>query len=225
MGLTIRKKVQQTTNWCFTLPKRMKNGGENMQEKENMFAWAKTLLSVYKYIETVTAAIDNLVLKQGVHSCFYSNGFYNATFQTANNIIELTNRKQTLINLKLMVEDGLAKLPKDDVRLLVLTYFDLLKSTLVSERLGVSIRTFFRKKQFAIGKFANALKFMGFTHEKLLKSLQGENWLLTVFENNTTSKQTQNQTEEVETPTNEYRLLKYIMKDLNQTAKRKFSYQ
>jgi len=193
-----------------------------MQEKERMFAWAKTLLSAYKYLDTVTNAIDNLVRKQGVNSCFYQSGYYNSTLQTATKMIELTSRKQKLMHVKLLVEDALTKLPASDVRLLVLTYFDLLKSTTVSETMGISLRTFFRKKQIAITKFGNALKFMGYNCDKLTEVLEGEGWLIRLYEQNLNPTNLQENDEQ--NKGKEYLLLKYIMKDISNTKVQRYCY-
>lgn len=192
-----------------------------MQESELTFAWAKTLLSAYKYLETITEAIDNLVLKQGVSSYYYNNGYHDSTLSLANKMLALTERKQKLIKLKLMIEDGLSKLSDADARLLVLTYFDLLKSTIVSEQLGVSLRTFFRKKTGAIQKFGNALKFLGYDVKTLQELLKDEGWILNLFEQLNSVEQKNTETDKEE-QIKQYKLLKYIMQDLKTTGKKKY---
>lgn len=195
-----------------------------MEEKGKMFAWGKTLLMAYKYLETVTNAIDDLVKKQSINSCFYSNGYYNSTYNFANKIINLTDRKQKLINVKILVEDALSKLPTNDVRLLVLTYFDLLKSTVVSETLNISLRTFFRRKKQALTKFANALKLLGFSDSKLSLMLSSEGWLINIYQNNLNSISESENSDDILTKAKEYKLLKYIIKDLNSTSCKSYSY-
>lgn len=187
-------------------------------EKERMFAWAKTLLSVYRYLHTVSDAIDNLVSKQCLNSAFCSVG-NNSALSCANKVINLNYRKQVLVNAKVLVENAMERLPEGELQLLTLTYFDLHKSTTVSEALGCSLRTFFRRKNVAITKFANALKFLGFSSQKLEASLQGETWLVNLYHKHLSSESTEEEFSSV----SDYKLLKFIINDLNKTTGRKIA--
>lgn len=192
-----------------------------MQEKNLLFIWSKTLLSAYRYLDTVTSAIDNLVLKQGVNSGYYYSGYYNSTYSCANKIIELTDRKQKLLSVRLLIDDALAKMQPDDIRLIVLYYFDMLKCSDVANALDISLRTFFRRKNIAINKFAKTLLFMGYDQEKLFAHLKNEGWLINLFNKNekSTSDNEQESLDEVK----EYKLLKYILKDLNKTTSKHYA--
>lgn len=156
------------------------------------------------------------MLKQGVNSGYYYSGYYNSTYNCANKIIELTARKQKLISIRLLIDDALAKLQPNDIRLLVLAYFDMLKCSDVSQALDISMRTFFRRKNAAILKLSKVLNCMGYDHNKLFSHLKDEEWLIHLFNKNLESSEGEedNKTDDVK----EYKLLKYIMKDLNKTT-------
>ncbi len=197
-----------------------------MQDKNLMFVWNKTLLSVYRYIDTVIKAIDNLVLKQALNSGFYYSAYFNSTFNCVNKIIDLTARKQRLLGTKILLDDALNKLSNDDVRLLMLIYVDMVKSSDIAKNFNISIRTFFRKKRLAINKLANILKALGFNSPKLKEHLQGEGWLINLFNKNLENFNLENGADnsDVLSSVNQYKLLKYIMKDLNSTPQKVVSY-
>jgi hypothetical protein len=193
-----------------------------MEEKEILFAWAKTLLSVYRYLNTVTDAIDNLVLKQAVNSGFYGNGYYNSTYNCANKLINLTERKKNLYSVKIIVEDAMVKLKESDSRILVLAYFDCLKSVDIANVFKISIRTFFRKKNNAILSLASIFKILGITSAKLHSMLQNEEWLLNIFNKNLVDLNlNDNNNKEIVI---DYKLINGIIKDLQKTSSKNYIY-
>ena len=195
-----------------------------MQDKISLFAWSKTLLSVYRYLETITAAIDNLVLKHGINSGFFYSSYFNSTYNCANRIIELTARKQKLINVKIIVDDAISKLQNEDIRILALTYFDMVKSSEAAECLNISNRTFFRKKSIAIKKMGNVIKSFGFNADKLNEYLKDEQWLISLYNKNLNEINLKTKKTSESDKLSEYKLLKYIIKDYNKTTKKNFNY-
>ena len=143
-------------------------------------AWAKTLLEIYKYLETICGAIDDLVRRTSL------SGFGNSldTRDSADRIIELTSKKQRLINMKIIIEDTLASLNISDVKLLTLFYVDEVTAKNLSEILGINIRTFFRRKDISLTKFANSMKSAGFDHIRLNKIFENEHWIINTYKHN-----------------------------------------
>lgn len=146
-----------------------------------MKAWSKTILSVYKYLEALSNSIDDLVLKKSINSAFYNNGRYNTCYDCANKIMQLTERKINLINIKVLVDDTLKLMSVGQRQLLALCYMDNAKSEEIAEMMNVSIRTFFRKKNEALNSFAKNLLLKGFTREKLEEMFCGEGWLNSLY--------------------------------------------
>lgn len=177
-----------------------------------MKAWSKTLLSVYRYLEPITGAIDNLIIKKGVNSMFYTDKRGLNTYDCANEIIELTERKINLINLKVLVEDGLNKLPFEQKRVLMLFYVDGLKTAEVTKVMGCVERTFFRKKDEAIVAFGRKLKCMGFDEVKLSQMFGKEKWLSNLLNKNQQHEALGKLGKELP----EYNFLKNVIKELSQ---------
>lgn len=187
----------------------------------NLVIWSKTILSVYRYLETIVDAIDDLVLKQGVHSNLAGYEQNNSAFNCANRMIELTERKIKLINLKVVMEDALANLKRDEMRILVLFYFDMVKSKDIASMMNISIRTFFRKKSFAIQNFSKNLSLLGVTNSKIKEFLESELWLKNAYEINMNKQEHEFSDEQ---NLKDFKMLKYVLKDLNKVSNATFNY-
>ena len=143
-------------------------------------AWAKTLLGIYRYLETICESIDDVVKKTSLGGF----GRVNDTKFSAEKLIELTEKKRNLINLKIIIENCLVKLPDSCIRILTLFYLDNVKAKNLSEMYQINIRTFFRRKSVALTKFTNALVGAGYNCIYFLNLLKNEKWILNMYENN-----------------------------------------
>lgn len=142
--------------------------------------WGKTLLSVYRHLQTMANSIDNLIKRIGINSAF-NNSVYNSTMLDSNKIIELTERKIKIINLKVIIEKSLNALSESNKKFLVLCYVDNLNYKKIIEILNISERTFFRRKEMAISSFAKQLSYFGFDAKKLNEYLKHENWIKNAY--------------------------------------------
>ena len=150
---------------------------------ENNLAWTKTILSVYRYLERICGAIDKIILNTGLSSRNVSltNYFRNDALSVSQKIIDLSQRKVSLINLKLLTEQCLKKIKTDDARLLILCYIDGMKRRELADKFGISMRTIFRRIDAAESSFAKMLHLKGYTDSKLAEDLKNENWIKSVF--------------------------------------------
>ena len=105
--------------------------------KENI--WAKTILGAYRHLEAVADAIDKIILKTALNSYHFSLNS-NDVYQTSNKLIELGERKVTLINLKVLVEETLSKLEQKDADILICRYIENMKFKDISKLLNMPIR-------------------------------------------------------------------------------------
>ena len=144
--------------------------------------WTKSILSIYKYLGRLSNALDKVILDTGKGSNSLALMRTQTTYFQANKIIELMDRKRKTINLKVALEEGLCRLSKDDRRLLTLVFIDGVKSDLVAQLLGISLRTFFRKKVSAMDNLANKLAKMGFTEKFFEEEYSKEPWMAPVYD-------------------------------------------
>ena len=106
--------------------------------------WCKTFLNVYRCLEKI-------VLTTGLN-------LGADTEYATNKMIELTERKISLINLKLIIENILNELSINDTKLLILKYVDRVKGEDIAKKFNVSNRTFFRRSNTAMKSFELGLK-------------------------------------------------------------------
>lgn len=136
--------------------------------------WCKTFLNAYRCLERITQAIDKIVLSTGL------NLSLDASVSTSK-ILELTERKITLINLKLFIEKLLNSLEKEHTQIIMLKYIDQVKSEDIAKQMNMSCRTFFRKVNISLNSLELALKRAGKTHESLLEEYKNEAWIIDLF--------------------------------------------
>lgn len=143
-------------------------------------AWAKTILEIYRHLETICGAIDDIVKRTSMSGFGKSND----TKYSADKIIELTCKKKKLINLKVLTEKVLSELSTFDIKILTLFYIDSVTAKNLSEMFNINIRTFFRKKDLALNSFVSRLKAEGFDYNKLCDIYSTEHWIINTYQNN-----------------------------------------
>ena len=149
--------------------------GGNMELK----VWSKTLLNVYGCLQKLTEEIDKIVLNFAL-STGYVN-YDNKTYRDTQKILELTERKITLINIKILIEKCLDKIDLKYCKLLTLKYVDKVSNETIASALNIKYRTYFRKFMQAIDSFASRLKFEGFTQDKIFNLVKKEEWILDIY--------------------------------------------
>lgn len=151
---------------------------------DNEIYWSKTLLGVYRYLPRMANAFDRVVKTRAYNSmtsCSY-NVVFNDIMNVANTIIELTERKVSLVNAKVLVDKVLAKLDIKSSKILVQKFIDGKRHCDIAKMLNVSKRTAYRRIEKALTDFAEKLINMGFCSQKLFLMLKNERWIISVFE-------------------------------------------
>lgn len=147
------------------------------------YIWAKTTLTVYRYIDRICDSIDKMVETKAMSSFYvYSSNFAESSvINIADKLIALGERKKTLINLKVLVCDSLKKCNRLNAQILIEKYIDGDKSNEIAERHGLAQRSYFRKLTSAEGDFLQQMEKLGYNEEKLSTFLKGERWICEVY--------------------------------------------
>ena len=138
--------------------------------------WAKAVLSSYAYLENICGSIDKKVLSYGIGSSSNRD-----TEFVADKILSLIDRKKFLINTKILIDKALCNIPSDYARTLILKYVDKIKVETASKVMNVSLRTYFRKVEIGVDKFAGELISYGYDEKKLFKTFSKENWIMDIY--------------------------------------------
>lgn len=147
------------------------------------YFWAKTILTTYRYLERICNAIDNLVETNAIGSFYVSGTTYlkNGVEAVANKIIELSQRKITLINLKILTDNALNNMEQDSSRLLIEKYFDGFSAKYLAEERGLPMRTYFRHLERAEIKFLDEFERLGYKERDIQDMLQDEKWIMEIY--------------------------------------------
>lgn len=118
---------------------------------KDMTEICKTTLSMYSMLYSLVCSIDKLILFKAQSSMYLP--ICSDIEECGENIIELSEKKIALINLKILIDESLNELKDDQVRLLLLRYVDGLKCEACMRVLDLNERTFFRKIDKALASF------------------------------------------------------------------------
>ena len=145
----------------------------------NKSIWAKTILTSYRYLERIADVIDIMVENSGLNSRDISgvNFSYNNILSLSEKMINLSERKVKLINLKILTEQVLEKCGEGFSELLILKYIEGNSNLEIIEKTGLAYRTYFRRIAEAESRFEGVLRNKGFNYEKIEDYLASENWI------------------------------------------------
>ena len=130
----------------------------------------KTLLCAYRHLEAITNAYEKLIKKIALNSIYSSISGPNNTFSVTNKMLDLLDKKEKYLNLKVICEKTILNLNDEDKKILCLIYFDNVNYTMCAKLLNISVRTFFRRKQTAIANFCFQLEKLGYDEKYFLKN-------------------------------------------------------
>lgn len=143
---------------------------------ENLM-WSKTLLKSYNRLEQVAEILDRTVLDKGIASQYS----FDSTEKLAGKILAVIERKKVLVTIKVIIEECLSKLKSKHSKLLVLKFFDCMKSADIANVLGCSMRSLFRNSNQALSYFNKNLLELGYDDEKLRLLVKNEPFIKTVY--------------------------------------------
>ncbi len=152
-----------------------------LRKEDFMKYYSRSALSIYRYLETMSKSLDKVVLDIGKGSGKVSCKNYQTTHLQTSKMIKLMDRKRKLVNLKVVVEECLAGIPEDSRRILSLFYMDGITANLISQLLGVSLRTFFRQKTKALDSFCFELDKRGYGKAFFEEEYSCEKWFSSVY--------------------------------------------
>ncbi len=128
-------------------------------------------------------SIDRIIEENSKNSNSVALQRYQTTQYQAYKIIDLIDRKRKMVNLKVIAEDVVSRLKKSDRRIITLVFFDGIKSEVVAEIMGISLRTFFRKKSNALIQFTLILEALGYDNEFFESEYFNERWFMSIYNN------------------------------------------
>lgn len=128
--------------------------------------WSNTVLVAYSLLPKIVREL-NFGVKTRVNSAFQSRhlkmGISNE--ELIGEILELTDEKRKIVNLRFVVQDALERLSTAEKNILVARIIEKKTFQAISEEFGISLRTVFRRVNAAEEAYASALYRAGFTED------------------------------------------------------------
>lgn len=144
--------------------------------------WAKTILTSYRFLERIAGAIDKIIEKKALASSYMmgSEVLTNNTLSLTDKIIELSERKVKLINIKVLTEQALKMMDKSAALVLIKKYFEKKSIDKLLQELGMPRRTLFRRINEAEAAFEGKCAMLKFDNRRLDEYLKDETWIMEV---------------------------------------------
>ncbi len=120
-----------------------------------MCFYGKTMLTCFKNIDSINKQIENLIIKKAKAS-FYGNS---SALAVSQELIDLSEIRLDLMELKEITETALSKVKEEDRILLKFKYFKDLPN---DENFDHTSRNYFRKQVKAIDRFHKVLQDLGY---------------------------------------------------------------
>ena len=145
--------------------------------------WIKTLLSSYSTFPEIIKTIDKIIELQA-SSLTFASDIYNknkSTLSQVEKVIDLTERKNSLLNVYIMIKEMIKKLSEDESELLEKKFMYNWSADELAREYSVSTRTIYRK----IDKLIDQIFDYCIKHKWTLKfvelQIKDEGWLKEKF--------------------------------------------
>ena len=173
----------------------MKNDTKNVileQKNENfdilssddieLICYLRTLLCVKKFIPNIMSVIDSLSDKIACNPFFGSTNIFgdqnNGTFAQINRLIDLGERKDSLINLNLLIEDLISGLDDRNKKFVKLKYFEKQSPANIAQELGVTERQIYRINRAVLIKLLDIAKRKNYSVYFIKFQIRCEQWIM-----------------------------------------------
>ncbi len=154
-----------------------------IDDDQKMKLWIKTLLSVQSSLPEIIKSVDKII-EINASSLSFITDIYNtekSTYAQVEKVIDLTERKNKLLNLYLISKNFMTSVSEDERLFLKRKFvFNWTAEDLANEY-NVSVRTIFRKTEKLIESIFEKLKKKNWSINFINLQVKNESWLLERF--------------------------------------------
>ena len=156
---------------------------KSLNDDQKIKLWIKTLLSVHSNLPEIIKSVDKII-EINASSMSFITDIYNtekSTYAQVEKVIDLTERKNKLLNLFLMSKNLLSSIDEDDSLFLKRKYIFGWTAEELSQEYQVSIRTVFRKTEKIIEEIFEKAKKKSWSLNFINLQVKDELWLIEKF--------------------------------------------
>lgn len=172
------------------LNKDSKNSNKNLSsflkllnQNQKMKLWIKTLLSAYSNLPEIIKSVDKII-ELNASSLSFTSDIYNAeksTYAQVERVIDLTERKNKLLNIYLIAKNLFSSVSEEDRIFLKRKYVYNWTAEDLATEYNVSIRTIFRRTEKLIDKIYETISRRNWSINFINLQVKGEAWLCERF--------------------------------------------
>lgn len=173
--MLVNKKQIKQNNLSFYL--------KSLSDEQKIKLWIKTLLSVHSNLPEIIKSVDKII-EINASSLSFITDIYNtekSTYAQVEKVIDLTERKNKLLNIFLMSKKLLSSVNEDDRLFLKRKYIFGWTAEELSQEYQVSIRTIFRKNEKLIEQIFEKTRRKNWTLKFITLQVKDELWLIEKF--------------------------------------------
>lgn len=150
----------------------------NLTEENRMKFWIRTLLSSYNIFPEIINTIDRII-ELRASSISYSADIYNftSTYNQVEQVIDLSERKNYLLNIHCICNKILESVNKDDFDFLEKRFVYNWKTDELASDFNISVRTVYRRIEKLIDDICLTLKKHNWTARFIESQIKDEGWL------------------------------------------------
>ncbi len=141
----------------------------------------KTLLNVHDNLPNIIKVVDTIIAQKAsspLDGSFIFGDLSGGTYSQMQSVIDLSDRKVSLINLYCLIDTMVASLPHKLQEVVKLKFYKHKRTSYLSEEFDVDERTVFRWANDALLQLLDFCKTSNWSIEFLLCQMEREGWML-----------------------------------------------
>lgn len=142
--------------------------------------WGKTLLLSYKYLSRIIKGIDRIVLERSTKS-YSVDWCESTTIEQMEQIIDLIQRKKRLQSVKMLIEESLKSVDRQNAKTLIRYFIDKVDLEIIAEENKLSKRTMSRRINSMLLDLIDKIRDLGYGIDKIELLLENEGWIIGIF--------------------------------------------
>lgn len=163
--------------------KNIANFVKLMSDEQKMKIWIKTLLSVQANLPEIIKSVDKII-EINAQSLSFISDIYNtekSTYAQVERVIDLTERKNKLLNIYLVSKNLISSVDEDDRIFLKRKYVYNWTAEDLAAEYNISIRTVFRRTDKLIEQIFERAKRKNWSINFITLQVKNENWIIDRF--------------------------------------------
>ncbi len=152
---------------------------DKMNSESKFKFWIKTLLSSYSIFPEIIKTVDKIIELQASTVSFVQD-IYNGdnSFDQMERVIDLSERKNSLVNIYLMTKDMMSGISKDDYDIIDKRFNLNWSASEIAKDYNISVRTAYRKIDKIVDEIYLICKGRNWSLRLIESQIKNETWLV-----------------------------------------------